>query len=154
MTMSLFLALYRVQSNRNSSNCGHHRLLVSRRRLAQGEHRNSHPDRLRFHIPRRSVATERRRRLNAWCSPPRARPARLRGNHGRSRRVAVGSGERVARTAKQPQGPARGAFAKQKSQEAAQVRCLQGREIAKGGHVVLRSGVTAFSVYATSPLRA
>ena len=30
-----------------------------------------------------------------------------------ARRVAVGSGERVARTAKQPQGPARGAFAKQ-----------------------------------------
>ena len=57
-------------------------------------------------------------------------------------------GERVARTAKQPQGPARGAFAKQKSQEAAQVRCLQGREIAKGGHVVLRSGATAFFVYA------
>ena len=31
---------------------------------------------------------------------------------------------------------------------------LGWREIAKGGHIVLRSGVTAFFVYATSPLRA
>ena len=31
---------------------------------------------------------------------------------------------------------------------------LGGREIAKDGHVVLRSGVTAFFIYATSPSRA
>ena len=31
---------------------------------------------------------------------------------------------------------------------------LGGREIAKDGHVVLRSGVTTFFIYATSPSRA
>ena len=90
---------------------------------------------------------------DANCNAPVAEGDQVARRARCARRVAVGSGERVARTAKQPQGPARGAFAKQKSQEAAQVRCLQGREIAEGGHVVLRSGVTAFFVYATSLLR-
>jgi len=56
----------------------------SRTRSSRWSRRESCPP--RRNIPRRSVATERRRRLNAGCSPPRARPARLRGNHGRPRR--------------------------------------------------------------------
>ena len=47
---------------------------------------------------------------------------RLADERDAPRRETVGAGEGEARTAKQPQGPARGAFAKRKSQESERTR--------------------------------
>ena len=66
-----------------------------------------------------------------------------------ARRVAVGSGERVARTAKQPRARSFRAAKVTRARASAQIARTASRGIAhKGGHAVLWNGVTAFFVYA------
>ena len=112
MSIPLLHALYR--GNRNNSNRSHHRLLVSRRRLAQGEHRNGHPDRLRFRRTRNTPAAKlsgsSTNNVNSCKSPHRRSSPLLRGRLAALSKGSRADCEAIKRTSgnatKWPQGAA------------------------------------------------